>query len=397
MFLGLPRQFWAGIVYFFAFGTTYGLWGGHVASIEDRIGDSEALFGLALIGAAVGLMSSAPIVGPLSKRFGTANVLRTTYVVHLVVSLAIFWVPTAFVLFLLMTINGFTAGTCDVTMNAQTAVAERKTGKNLLSRAHATWSLGNVFGAGGAWLFLSWGVRDAQIIGTFIVVALLALWAGANLYSKDEEEEEVDQADGAGGASHATVSTSPWLNPILLLMGLLATFGLLIESGMMDWTPIYFSDFRMEGAEVSAAVFTCFAVAMFVVRMLGDMARTYFRDKHLLIGGAFLAGVGLFAGLLIETTALSIAIMALGGVGIAFVYPLVTSRAAAYRAPGQTNASAAGNIAVVTGLGYAAIFVGPPIIGLLSENFSLFWGMAFVAACGPVMALLAMLLPRQRP
>ena len=62
---------------------------------------------------------------------------------------------------------------------------------------------------------------------------------------------------------------------------------------------------------------------------------------------------------------------------------LVTSRAAAYRAPGQTNTSAAGNIAVVTGIGYGALLIGPPVIGFVSEHVSLLWGMAIVAACAP--------------
>ena len=178
-------------------------------------------------------------------------------------------------------------------------------------------------------------------------------------------------------------------------MGFIALLGLLIESGMMDWTPIYFSDYRQSSAQVSAAVFTSFSAVMFLTRMIGDTARDYVRDKHLLVGGAALSAVALALGLMVKDDLLAIAVLSLGGLGIAFVYPLVTSRAAAYRAPGQTNASAAGNIAVVTGIGYGALLVGPPVIGFVSEQVSLLWGMAIVAACAPIMAILAMLLPRQ--
>ena len=195
-----------------------------------------------------------------------------------------------------------------------------------------------------------------------MVLGLIALWGSFNLYTQQDEADEstapepegrVDADDIRGGA------VQPWRSPILILMGFVALLGLLIESGMMDWTPIYFSDFRGSSADTSAAVFTSFSAVMFVTRMLGDTARDYVRDKHLLVGGALLSAVALSLGLLVENDLFAIATLSIGGLGIAFVYPLVTSRAAAYRAPGQTNTSAAGNIAVVTGIGYGALLIGP--------------------------------------
>ena len=398
MLMNLPRQFWGGIAFFFVFGAAYGLWGGHIASIEDQIGDSESAYGNALVGASIGLILSAFVVGPLSQRFGTSVVLRAAWVLYFIVMCGVFWVTSPWVLGMFMFGIGLMGGIIDVAVNAQIAVTERQTGRSLLSRAHATWSLGGLFGAGSAWIFLSFGVRDLHIIFGLVVLGLIALWGSFNLYTQQDEADEstapepegrVDADDISGGA------VQPWRSPILILMGFVALLGLLIESGMMDWTPIYFSDFRGSSADTSAAVFTSFSAVMFVTRMLGDTARDYVRDKHLLVGGALLSAVALSLGLLVENDLLAIATLSIGGLGIAFVYPLVTSRAAAYRAPGQTNTSAAGNIAVVTGIGYGALLVGPPIIGFVSENVSLLWGMAIVAACAPVMALLAMLLPRQ--
>ena len=91
--MNLPRQFWGGIAFFFVFGAAYGLWGGHIASIEDQIGDSESAYGNALVGGSIGLILSALVVGPLSRRFGTSMVLRAAWVLYFIVMCGVFWAP----------------------------------------------------------------------------------------------------------------------------------------------------------------------------------------------------------------------------------------------------------------------------------------------------------------
>ena len=241
--MNLPRQFWGGIAFFFVFGAAYGLWGGHIASIEDQIGDSESAYGNALVGASIGLILSAFVVGPLSQRFGTSVVLRAAWVLYFIVMCGVFWVTSPWVLGMFMFGIGLMGGIIDVAVNAQIAVTERQTGRSLLSRAHATWSLGGLFGAGSAWIFLSFGVRDLHIICGLVVLGLIALWGSFNLYTQQDEADEstapepegqFDADDINGGA------VQPWRSPILILMGFVALLGLLIESGMMDWTPNIF-------------------------------------------------------------------------------------------------------------------------------------------------------------
>ena len=214
---------------------------------KDQIGDSESAYGNALVGASIGLILSAFVVGPLSQRFGTSVVLRAAWVLYFIVMCGVFWVTSPWVLGMFMFGIGLMGGIIDVAVNAQIAVTERQTGRSLLSRAHATWSLGGLFGAGSAWIFLSFGVGDLHIISGLVVLGLIALWGSFNLYTQQDEADEstapepegrVDADDIRGGA------VQPWRSPILILMGFVALLGLLIESGMMDWTPIYFSDFR---------------------------------------------------------------------------------------------------------------------------------------------------------
>ena len=396
MFIGLPRQFWAALSFFLIFGALFGLWGAHLPSIEDRIGDSETALGLALLCASVGLIIAAPLVAPLSKRVGTAKLLVAAWCVYLIAVSAVFWVHSVQLLMLYMFFVGLMGGLIDVCVNAQVAITERETGRPLLSRAHAVWSLGGALVAGTAIWFLSLGLRDVHITGALAVLMSVSIWASMNLYSKEHEARTLDTVDAEGFTkTEQRQSISIWTSPVLLLMGLIALFGLVVESGIMEWLPIYFADFRGESPAGTAMVFAVFSLVMFVARMLGDELKKHVREKHILVGGAILSGGALALGLFVDNNHLAMAVMSLAAVGIAFVYPLVTSRAAAYRVPGQSNEAAAGNIAVVTGVGYCALLIGPPVIGLLSEMVSHWWGIFFVASCGPVMAVLAALLPRQ--
>ena len=141
---------------------------------------------------------------------------------------------------------GLMGGIIDVAVNAQIAVTERQTGRSLLSRAHATWSLGGLFGAGSAWIFLSFGVRDLHIISGLVVLGLIALWGSFNLYTQQDEADEstapepegrVDADDIRGGA------LQPWRSPIFDLDGLRGFVGSIDRKRHDGLDTNIFSDF----------------------------------------------------------------------------------------------------------------------------------------------------------
>jgi len=81
-------------------------------------------------------------------------------------------------------------------------------------------------------------------------------------------------------------------------------------------------------------------------------------------GIAASAGIALFA--LAPTPEVAFLGAALSGMGVAIVYPLAITAAAAR--PGRSSAD---NVAAITMISFSAFLIAPPIIGFLSELFNL--------------------------
>jgi MFS family permease len=100
-------------------------------------------------------------------------------------------------------------------------------------------------------------------------------------------------------------------------------------------------------------------------RLFGDRLTVVLGARRLVLGGAALAALGFGIALASGDPATAIAGVIATGLGLAAIFP-VTLRAAA----AQTDPPAPA-IAAVSGLGYTAFLLGPPLIGGLAELSSL--------------------------
>jgi MFS family permease len=132
---------------FFALGLGVGLWGGASGAILARAGVDPAAFGVFLTAYTAAYLAAMSAGGALAHRFGARRVLVVGACLFGVALCGVLesWSGAAVAGFLVL--SGFLGGVVDVTMNAEGARIERRAGRPILARMHASASVGFALGA----------------------------------------------------------------------------------------------------------------------------------------------------------------------------------------------------------------------------------------------------------
>ena len=340
---------------FFVNGTVLSSWFPYIPLVQERLGLSEGVLGLALLGTAVGAITAMPLAGIFIARLGSQHVMRVATVVFCLSLPLPVLAPSLPLLVLALVLFGAGNGAMDVAMNAQAVGVEKAHGGAIMSSFHALFSVGGLVGSSLGGLLIFMGVSSALhvlfitfVFGLTGLVALRWLW--------------IDRAEDAEAGGPTFVRpTGP-----LLALGVLAFFVLVGEGAVADWSAVYLTNALGTGAGLGAVGFAAFSLMMAVGRFTGDRMVARFGPVPLMRLSATLAAVGLGAGLLIGQPVAAIIGFGCVGLGLSNLIPILFS--AAGRTPG-VNAGTA--IAAVSSAGYFGFLAGPPLIGLLAEATSL--------------------------
>jgi len=141
---------------------------------------------------------------------------------------------------------------------------------------------------------------------------------------------------------------------------------MMIEGMFIDWSAVFVREVLAGSAVAIAIVYAAFSCVMAITRLGGDWLATRFGDVPLVRASALcgIAGTVLFA--LAPSTTLAFAGAALAGAGVAVVFPLAVSAAAR-----RTDRAPADNVAALNMISFSAFLFAPPLIGFLSEAFTL--------------------------
>jgi predicted MFS family arabinose efflux permease len=172
-----------------------------------------------------------------------------------------------------------------------------------------------------------------------------------------------------------------WPHGALLLIGVLAFAGMTAEGVLYDWSVLYLKQ-EVGLTQAHAALgYATFTASMALARFGGDRMRARFRERSVLGGSAAIAAVAMALVLLSANAWVAFLGLALVGIGLAPVAPILFN--ASTRVPGVSRAAA---IAAVTALGYSGFLVGPPLIGALATAFSLTTALFVVVLAAIVVA-----------
>ena len=367
----LRQARWATATYFLVLGVAFGSWVTRIPAVQNRLGLDDARLGIALLSLSAGAIVAMPSTGWLIGRWGNGPVIRGAATLLCLALPLLPLAPAMSLLMLALFIFGIGFGLLDVAMNVQAVTVEEAYGRPIMSSFHGIFSVGGMAGAAAAGVIASLGVLPfPHLLGVALALLVLVTFAGRGLLD--------DPAHDAGAPVFAIPPRA------LLGLGVLSFCVMLGEGAVADWSAVYLENSLDATPGIAAAGYAASALAMAAMRFAGDGLTLRLGPVRLVRIGGVVAGLGLAAALLVGTIPAGVIGFAAVGAGLAATFPIAVG--AGGRTPGLAAGTAIGAVATA---GYSGLLLGPPLIGLVSEQAGLRAGLGLVAALCLVTALLA--------
>ena len=332
-------------------GAMVGTWVAHLPWLQDRLGISKATLGLCLLCMAAGALVSMPLTGHILDRLPSALVVRWTALAFCLMLPLPFLATSPYMLAAILFVFGASNGAMDVAMNAHGVGLQESLGRPIMSSLHGGWSVGGFTAAGLAALAAAAAFdprAESLIVG--LGLFLFSLWITRRLGASFTHSSE----------GHVlSLPTRP-----VILIGGLCFLVMLAEGAIGDWSGIYLRHNTGASPAGAALAFTGFSLGMAIARLGGDVVNEWIGATRLLRFGSALVAIALGAVLLVGQTVPSVVGFVFCGLGIANAVPLLFSAAGRVNPPGPSLAAA-------FTLGYTGFIVGPPVIGVLSDQVGL--------------------------
>lgn len=357
---------------FFFLGVMFATWGVHVPTVKAHYGLGEQALALAMLAGGVGALMALAQAGRIVGRFGPRAVAATMGVLCCASVACLLAFSSYAALLVVMLGFGITGSLLDVSVNAEASEIERLAGRPLMSGFHGMFSLGGMCGAslGGVAPALGLTPQGHLFVATGLGAVAVLLASRAMLPVEPGAADE---------KRPLSIPRGP-----LLLLGVLASMGLIAEGAIYDWSVLFMKQERASEPGTAALAFASFSGAMAAGRFGGDWVRARMSGTRLMRASGVLAAAGMVLALAVPSPLVALTGFALVGLGLSNVVPVLFS--AASQVPGVSSAH---GIAAVSGVGYLGMMAGPPLIGLIAEHSSLTAGLVVVIVFAIFMALSA--------
>ena len=406
-----------GLPAFMAQGWFWGAFAALVPQIKAGLGAGDGVFGLALLCASVGAvlaMAAAPLVDRRLGAWGVPLSALALAVAFALLALAQ-GVPAFAVVFFFV---GAGSGLLDVLMNARISEVEAREDLSLMGLNHAAFSVAYALSAAATGV-----ARDAGAgAGPVFLVLLVLTLAAAPAMRAAPETAETPSAGGRGA-----------LGPVALIAGLITLVAFLTENATEGWSALHIERTlggnALEGGLGPAVLGLTMAAGRLAGHLLtirGSEARVIGWAAALSaagaggaagsvhggaggVGGVWLvlgSGGGAEAGVLgwvagrpaagavgaavAPVQAVAYLGFAVVGLGVSVIAPLAIGLGGALARPGRRTAT----VSRVVLIGFFGFFIGPPLMGFVSEWAGLRAAFAAVAALLMLVPVLLGLLRR---
>ncbi|WP_329014777.1 MFS transporter [Streptomyces sp. NBC_00690] len=353
-------------VFFVVDGFLFAGWVVRIPAIKEQTGASPSALGLALLGVSAGGIVTMSLTGRLCRRFGNAPVVVASAAL---MSLSITLPPlmhSALTLGLVLLLFGGPYGALSVALNSAAVDLAAAQRRPLMPVFHGAFSLGGMVGAGlGA--LLAGGLSPTVHLALLALVGLgTTACAGPVLLRhplpSPTRIERTSTRDRLTGRTRRLV----------LLCGAIALCTAYGEGAMADWGALHLEQGLGASPGVAALGYSLFAGTMTVGRLSGTLLLERFGPTPTLVASGTTAAVGMLLSALAPTVGWALAGFAVAGIGLANVFPVAVARAGTVAGPA--------GVAATSTLGYTGMLLGPPVIGFLTDWFSLPVALMTVAA-----------------
>ena len=338
---------------FFIMAFYVGLWTIRIPTIKDQI-QTDYL--------GIGFIFATFAMGSIIAMFFASKIIRNTsckiILIYSGLLQGLLWLPTAFIKNLeIFMIIGFIFGLCfgafEIACNLYASNLEKREKKSMMSRIHAFWSLGVLFGSLITSLFLEWNISFLNNILVYVIILLpINLLFAFNL-KEDQKSSESDKKNIF------------FIWPIIIfLLAIIAMANALTEGSVDAWGALYMRDYiKVDGFQIGLATLS-FNIFMVIGRLSGD----WFKDKlgvyKLLIILFFLTILSLIILIFFNSIFPSILGFAILGIGTSSIIPI------AYSLAGKIKGIEGGvGITIVSIAVYGTFMGAPASLGLLANAY----------------------------
>jgi len=331
-------------------------WGGFAAYLPEyklRAGVEDGVFGLILLGSALGGMigmAAAPRVG----RWLGGRVMPILATLLALAALAPLAIGSALSLALVLVVMGATMSSLDIAANVRISELEEESNLPLMNWNHAMFSLGLAAAA-----FLAGIARRAGVAPELSLPVLFAILAFAML-AMIERRRPV--AIAGGPAAHGG---TPW--PVVLPAAAILFAAFVTENTTETWSALHIE--RDLGAAAGDGAFgpAMFGLVMGLCRLAGQLLAARLGEARLVAISALFGVAGAVLTWLAWAPAIAVLGVGLIGAGVAVVVPSANSLLG--RRVAREHRSHAISRAWL--IGFTGFFIGPVVMGLVAERAGL--------------------------
>ena len=327
-------------------------WGCLVAMIpviQPRVGLGDAGLGVVLFLAAGGSVLAMWLAPVIDRALGCRSLLAAAAAFACAAPF-VGWAGGIAGLSCALVAAGLTAGLLDIIANARVGDLEALHDRSLMNLNHASYSLAYAVSA-----LLTGLLREA---GWSPEAIFAAAAAGNGVLALLIATVRLPRGDlGAAAASGRPVG------PVIWGLGLVCMVGFFAENATETWSALHIERTLGGRAAEGALGPAMLGVTMGIGRLLGHAITPRGREMEILRWGGAIAAGGL--GLAAFAPGPLVAFLGFGilGIGASVVAPLALALAGQWAGPGQRTLS----ISRAAFVGYFGFFLGPPLLGVLSE------------------------------
>ena len=380
--MNLLKSKFAVCFFFFSGGSSLALWAVHIPLIERTVGINYVTLGALFMFSGLGGFAAMQIYGWIIDHIGAKTATR---IGGLVVGLSLLgpaFAQEIWSLGLAIFFLGFGIAGVDVGMNAAALQVDKVNKRAIFTFFHLFWSVGGLFGAALGFATISAGFDQSQTLSITGVVlsvtgVIVAGWLLPNEVVATKEDKNKNRV--ASKANRRVL-------PLVILAGLMASAGAIIEGVAQDWSALYLIDIQNVSVALAAWGLAAFNLGMITGRIFIDRIVENKGRGFIIRWGSLLGGVAIAAQAIAPNFETSLALWYFLGLGISGVVPQI------FAAGGEIGeATHSGrNMARVVGITYIGALAGPSAIGLLTTiyplNIAIGWGTAlaiFILVANP--------------
>lgn len=344
---------------FVVVGLFWGCFAAYVPVIKAQLDVNDAVFGLLLLGSAMGLVSSMWLAPKADKVLGGRSMQLG------VVLLAVAWllpplmtVPVLFAVTLMFV--GMSSGLLDVVMNARVSELEAAHNRPLMNANHGMFSVAYAVSATLTGLAREGGLPPVLVFAGFGVASILMV---PLIYM------DVDVTEPEDG-----VQAKYPLWPVLV-SGAIVLAAFMSEATVEAWSALHIERTLNGGAAEGALGPAMLGVTMAIGRFSGQAVSERMRDTNVIVGAACMTALGAVIAALAAAPVWAYLGFGILGLGVSVIGPLglaIVGRIV----PAHLRTDAISKAAV---MGFSGFFFAPVIMGVVSEAFGLRVAFACVA------------------